>query len=172
MFLICPYCDTEIVDEDATFCSNCGKSLASEGEQQCEPFQVQEKQSDLMLVAAVLTIIAATLSAGLGYIGLYRYVSFVDYYDFSILLGFLIMAAIDFFVSAFAMAGSIFILKRKRIKFSMIGVALLLVSVVVNYMIIQYYQYGFTDIIVMSEVAILIFSILSGVIVTTKAEFD
>lgn len=134
---------------------------------------MQQKQTDLVLAAALLTIVAAALSAGLGYLGVYRYLSYVAYYDFSLLLGFLIMAVVGLTVSVFAIAGGLFMLKRKYIKFSMLGSALLLISVVINYAVLQYYEYGFADITVICEIAILIFSVLSGVLVaTSKAEFD
>jgi len=171
--LSCPNCGKEILDEDSPFCPNCGKSLASDGDSIQNAFEVQQKSTDLVLAAAILTIVASAFSAGLGYIGVYQYTSLVAYYDSSILTGFLILAAVGLTVSAFAIFGGIFMLKRKYIKVSVLGVALLLVSVVANYVTLQHYNYGFSDIIVMSEIAILILSVLSGVFVaTSKAEFD
>jgi len=56
--------------------------------------------------------------------------------------------------------------------FSMLGVILLVASVFVNYVLIQYYQYGFSDVLLFSEVSIFILSIWSGVLVfSSKAEF-
>lgn len=169
----CANCGKEIIDEDSTFCPNCGKSLASDEDEIQNVVEVQQARStDLVLAAAILTIVAAAFSAGLGYIGVYQYTSLVAYYDSSLLMGFLILAAVGLTVSAFAITGGIFMLKRKYIKISMIGVALLLVSVVTNYVTLQHYTYGFTDIIMMSEITILILSVLSGVFVaTSKAEF-
>ena len=168
----CPNCGKEILDEDATFCPKCGKSLTSEDE-------IQQKRTDLVLAAGILTIIAAAFSAGLAYIEFFQYnyavsyyTSLVPEYDSAPLLGFLILGAFGVVASAFGLAGGIFMLKRKRIKISILGVVLLLASVVVNYVVIQYYQYGFMDILLFSETAIAIFSILSGALVfTSKAEF-
>ena len=161
----CPNCGKEILDEDASFCPKCGESLAPEDE-------IQQKQTDLVLVAGMLTIISAAFSSGLGYIALYQYVSLISYYGHSLLQGFLILGVFGIVASAFGLAGGIFMLKRKVIKVSMLGVILLVVSVVVTYINIQHYQYGFTDILLFSEISILIFSILSGALIfTSKAEF-
>ena len=161
----CPNCGKEIIDEDATFCPKCGESLEPADE-------IQQKRTDLVLAAAILSIIAAAFSAGLGYIGVYQYVSLVSYYGSSILLGFLILGVLGIVASAFGLAGGMFMLKRKRIKVSMLGVILLLVSVVSNFIILQHYQYGFTEIILLSEISILMFSILSGVLIfTSRTEF-
>ena len=169
----CPNCGKEILYEDSPFCPNCGKILASDADETQNELEVQQKNTDLVLAAAILTILAAAFSAGLGYIGVYQYTSLVVYYDSSVLSGFLIFAAVGLIVSAFAIFGAIFMLKRKDIKVSMLGVILLLISVVSNYVTLQiFYDYGFTDIIVMSEIVILILSVLSGIFVfTSKAEF-
>jgi len=163
--LNCPNCGKEILDEDASFCPKCGESL--------EPIdETKQKRTDLVLAAAILSIIAATFSAGLGYISVYQYVTLVSYYGSSILLGFLILGILGIVASAFGLAGGMFMLKRKRFKVSMLGVILLLVSVVGNYITLQHYQYGFTEIILLSQISIIIFSILSGVLIfTSKTEF-
>jgi len=163
--LNCPNCGKEILDEDAIFCPKCGKSLAPEDE-------IQQKRTDLVLAAALLSIIAAAFSSGLGYIAIYQYVSLLSYYGHSLLQGFLILGVFGIVAAAFGLAGGTFMLKRKRIKVTMLGVILLLVSVFVTYIILQHYQYGFTDILLFSEISILIFSILSGALIfTSKAEF-
>jgi predicted nucleic acid-binding Zn ribbon protein len=163
--LNCPNCGKEILDEDAAFCPKCGEPLEPEDE-------MQQERTDLVLAAGILTIIAATFSSGLGYISIYQYVSLLSYYDQSLLQGFLILGVSGIMASAFGLAGGVFMLQRKRIKVSMLGVILLLVSVFVSYITIQHYQYGFTEIILFSEISIFIFSILSGVLVfTSKAEF-
>jgi len=163
--LNCPTCGKEIIDEDASFCPKCGESLELMNE-------TKQKRTDLVLVAAILSIIAAAFSAGLGYISVYQYVTLVSYYGSSILLGFLILGILGIVASAFGLAGGMFMLKRKRFKVSMLGVILLLVSVVGNYITLQHYQYGFTEIILLSQISIIIFSILSGVLIfTSKTEF-
>jgi predicted nucleic acid-binding Zn ribbon protein len=163
--LNCPNCGKEILDEDATFCPKCGEPLEPEDE-------MQQKSTDLVLAAALLSIIAAAFSSGLGYISTYQYVSLLSYYGHDLLQGFLILGVFGIVASAFGLVGGTFMLKRKRIKVSMLGVILLLVSVLVSYITIQHYQYGFTDILLFSEISIFIFSILSGVLVfSSKAEF-
>lgn len=162
--LICPNCGKEILDEDATFCPKCG-----------HPLEAQRKSSDLVLAAGILTIVAAAFSAGLGYIALYQYTSLLTYYGSTLssqFLGFLIFGIIDIIAAAFAIAGGIMMLKRKFIVISMLGVILLLVSAFVTYITIQHYNYGFTDTMLLSEIAVIIFSILSGILVlTSKKEF-
>jgi cation transport ATPase len=163
--LNCPNCGKEILDEDASFCPRCGEPLEAEDE-------IQQKQTDLVLAAAILSIIAAAFSSGLGYIAIYQYVSLLSYYGHSLLQGFLILGVFDIVAAAFALAGGIFMLKRRHIKVSILGVILIVVSVFVTYVTIQHYQYGFMDILLFSEISILIFSILSGVLVfTSKDEF-
>jgi predicted nucleic acid-binding Zn ribbon protein len=163
--LNCPNCGKEILDEDASFCPKCGEPLAPEDE-------IEQNLTDLVLAAGILTIIAAAFSSGLGYIAIYQYTSLLSYYGHSLLQGFLILGVFGIVASAFGLVGGVFMLQRKRIKVSMLGVILLLASVFVTYINIQQYQYGFTDILLFSEIAIFIFSILSGVLVfTSKTEF-
>ncbi len=83
------------------------------------------------------------------------------------------MGSFGILASAFGLAGGISMLKRKRIKLSILGLILLVVSVLVNYVFIQYYQYGFSDILLFAEISIFILSIGSGALVfTSKAEFN
>lgn len=171
----CPYCGNEIIYEDATFCPKCGKSLASEDELQQNSIQMQQKRTDLVLVAAMLTIISAVFIASIGYIGVYQYKALLDYYGSSMaseFLGFLIFGVVDILCAVFAVVGATFMLKRKRLKISILGVVLLLVSVFVNYITVIQYQYGFSDILLFSEVSVFIFSILIGTLIfASKAEF-
>jgi ABC-type branched-subunit amino acid transport system permease subunit len=164
--LICPNCGKEIADDDPVFCPKCGKSLTAEDE-------MQQRSTDLVLAAGILSLISAAFSSGLGYIAIYQYISLLSYYGNDVLQGFLIMGAFGIVASAFGLAGGIFMLKRKRIKLSMLGIILLVASVLFNYIIIQYYQYGFSDILLFAEISILILSIWSGALVfTSKAEFN
>jgi ABC-type branched-subunit amino acid transport system permease subunit len=167
--LICPNCGKEITDEDAIFCSKCGQSLTDEGEVD----KTQPKSTDLVLAAGLISLISATFSSGLGYIAVYQYMSLLSYYGNDLLQGFLLMGAFGIVASAFGLAGGILILKRRRIKISMLGIILLVVSVFVNYLIIQYYQYGFSDILLFAEISIFILSIWGGALLfTSKAEFN
>ncbi len=173
--LNCPYCGTEIVYKDATFCPKCGKSLLSEEETYQNIIQIQQKRTDLLLLTATLTIISAVFVASLGYIGIYQYQSLLDYYGSSMaseFLGFLIFGVVNILCSVFAGVGAIFMLKRKRLKISILGVVMLLVSVFVTYITLIQYQYGFTDILLFSGASVFIFSILSGILIfKSKAEF-
>ena len=166
--MICPYCGKEITDEDSVFCPKCGKSLTDEG----EVGKIQPKSTDLVLAAGIISLISATFSSGLGYIAIYQYMSLLSYYGNDLLQGFLFMGVFGMVASALGLAGGIFILKRRRIKLSMLGIILLIVSVFFNYLIIQYYQYGFSDILLFAEISIFVLSILGGALVfTAKAEF-
>jgi hypothetical protein len=165
--LKCPHCGEEI-PEDVKFCPNCGKSL-----------EVKEKGStDLVLAAAMLTIISAAFSAGLGYLAFDRYISFVFDYSFSIVLGFLTVGILSIVASAFGIIAGIFMLNKKYVNVSMLGVILLLVSAFGNYITLYYYrlqysqQYGFMEIALFCEITVLIFSILSAMFVAvSKSEF-
>lgn len=166
--LKCPHCGEEIPYEDVKFCPKCGKSLEVK----------QQKSTDLVLAAAMLTIISAAFSAGLGYLAFDRYVTFVFDYSFSIVLGFLAVGILSIVASAFAIIAGIFMLKKKYVNVSMLGVILLLISAFGNYITLHYYrlqysqQYGFMEIALFCEIAILIFSILSGIFISaSKAEF-
>jgi len=170
--LICPNCGKEIADEDADFCPKCGKSLDPQSEIQQNSIGMQQKSTDLVLAAGILTLISAAFSSGVGYIAIYQYMSLISYYGHDLLLGFLFMGIFGIVASAFGLAGGLFMLKRKRMKFSMIGVILLVATVFVTYVVVQYYQYGFSDILLFSEVSTFILSIWSGVLVfSSKTEF-
>jgi len=139
------------------------------------PLHLKKKQPELVFVAAVLTIIAAVFIASIGYLGVYQYKSLLDYYGSAMaseFRGFLIFGVVDIIGAAFALVGGMFMLKRKRLKISFLGVVSLLVSVFVTYITVIQYQYGFTDILLFSEVSVFIFSILSGIVLfTSKTEF-
>lgn len=170
----CPYCGSEIVDDDATFCPKCGKSLVSEDEMQ-NSMIIQQKRGESVLVATMLTIISAIFVASTGYIGVYQYQALLDYYGSSLaseFLGFLIFGVVDILCAVFAVVGATFMLKRKRLKISILAVVLLVVSVFVTCITVIQYQYGFTDNLLFSEVSVFLFSILSGILIfTSKAEF-
>jgi hypothetical protein len=164
--LKCPHCGEEVPYEGVSFCPKCGKSL-----------DLQQKHTDLVLVAAILTIISAAFSAGVGYLAFDRYIGFLGY-SLSGVLGFLIVGVLSAVVTVFGIVGGIFMLKKKQVNLSMLGTILLLVSAVGNYLTLQYYrrqyslQYGFMEIALFSTIFILILSILSGIFITaSKAEF-
>lgn len=175
MYLLnCPYCDNEIIEKDASFCPTYGKSLSSEETKQGS-IDVVQKPADLLLAAALLTIVSAAFMASIGYTGIYQYQALIDVYGSTLaseFFGFLIFGFIDLFCAAFAVGGGIFMLKRKQLKISILGVVFLLASVFVTYITIIQYQYSFVDILLFSEVSVFILSIVSGALIfSSKAEF-
>lgn len=160
----CPNCGKEILDEDATFCPKCGSSLEIQSK--------ESKGSDLVLAAAILTIVAAAFSAGLGYGAIDQYTSVVSYYS-SLgstvppeYLGYLTVGILTIVAGAVAIAGAILMLKRKLIIISILGAIIPLVTVFAPYIVIEAYQYGIV------EISIIIFTILSGIfVVTSRKEF-
>ena len=166
--LKCPHCGEEVPYENVKFCPNCGKSLVVK----------QKIRTDLVLAAAMLTIISAAFSAGLGYLAFDRYVAYAfgaESYTFAALAGFLVVGIFSIIGTVFGIIAGLFMLQRKNVNFSMLGVILLLVSAFADYIILYLYgyiQYGFSEIALFCEIVILIFSILSGMLLTkSKAEF-
>ena len=161
----CPHCGSELVYEDATFCPKCGESLtAEEDETQHEVIETQQKQTDLLLAAVILTMISGTFVASLGYLGVYQYFALIDYYGSSVasdVIGFLLFGIDGLIAAAFALAGTFLMLKRKWFIFSMLGTIFPLVSVFVTFICVQQYDYGFTDILIFAEVAAAMFAAMS-----------
>lgn len=168
----CPYCGNEIEDEDATFCPKCGESLTTkEDETEQETIEAPQKRNELVLAAAILTMISATFVASMGYLGVYQYFATIDYYlttyGYSVaseVLGFLIFGVDGIIAAAFALAAATFMLKRKWFIFSMLGTAFPLVSVIVTLVCVLHYNYGFTDILIFTQVASAMFSVMSTVL--------
>jgi hypothetical protein len=110
-----------------------------------------------------------------GFIGIYQYLAWVDYYQSAITpqyLGFLIFGISDIVFALIAIMGGVFMLKRKGFRVSILSIISLLVSVIGTYVIIAQYQYGFTEILVLSEVSVFVLSILSGALIfSSKSEF-
>ncbi len=157
----CPKCGKEILHENATYCPSCGASL-----------EVKQKRSDYVLVAAILTIVAAAFSASVAYNAFYQYLQLTDYYGpQSEFLGFLIFGIPNVIAAAIAIVGAIFMLKRKFTVLSMLGAIIPLVSTVVTYMTIYFYMPAgaqaalFTETFFLSELSIIIFAILSTIMV-------
>jgi len=167
--LKCPHCGEEVPYENVKFCPNCGKSLVVK----------QKIRTDLVLVAAMLTIISAAFSAGLGCLGFERYLFWSPYTEYaSQTPGFVVVGLLSIVVAVFGIVAGMFMLKRKNVNFSMLGIILLLISAFGNYITLYYYrfqysqQYVFMEIALFCEITIIIFSILSGIFLTkTKAEF-
>ena len=176
--LNCPYCDTEIVNEDAIVCPKCGESLASEGELVPNSPDAPETRTDLLLVAGILTIIAAAFTSSMGYLAIDQYnvalsdLSFYAGATASDFLGFLILGILRIIASAVALIGSIFILLKKRFKISILGAVFPIVSVLGTYIIIQQYKYAYITILVFSDLPALILAIFGMILVLrSKVEF-
>jgi hypothetical protein len=158
--------------EDATFCDKCEKSLVlKETESQQDVIKTPQRQNDLLFSASILTIIAATFVASLGYLGVYQHFAAIDYYinyyglsssaASELALGFLILGIISLIAGAFALVGAFFMLKRKLFILSMLGTVFPLTSVFITLIIVQQYGYGFTDILIFAEIAAAIFSFIT-----------
>jgi len=174
--LNCPYCDSEIVNEDAPFCPKCGRSLTPEDEIEEDSVEMPEKRTDLVLAAAILSMVSAAFVAGLGFIGVYQYNTLLSLYDASLasmFLGFLIFGVVGVVAAAFGLVGGVFMLKRKRFIISMLGAILPLISVVVTFISIQHYGYTFTDLVLFTEIATAVLSSMSIILnFTSKSEYD
>jgi hypothetical protein len=173
--LNCPYCNAEIVNENTIVCPKCGKSLEAEDEIPKELIEKTQKQTDLVLASAIFTVISAVIVTSMGFIGVYQYFAWFDYYRATIpsqYLGFLIFGISDIIFAFVAVIGGVFMLKRKRFTISILSIFFLLASVITTYSIVTQYQYGFTEIVVFSEVSVFILSILSGALIfSSKTEF-
>ncbi|MCW4034977.1 MAG: zinc ribbon domain-containing protein, partial [Candidatus Bathyarchaeota archaeon] len=130
----CPNCDKEIVDENAEVCPNCGEPLTpeEENEEELQVTDIQPKRGDTTVAVSVFTIIAAVIIASLGFIGIYQYPTLIDYYGPSYasnFTGFLIFGAIDTICGLVAIVGGIFMLKKRHLKFSLLGAVFVLAAV-------------------------------------------
>ena len=167
----CAECGKEIVDETSSFCAYCGNS-----------FDVKKNKLELLGSAAILLVIAATFAATLGVIGLLNYQAYVAAapltyaqnvnYFMSIgvfseaeylatFLGFLIFGIINIVAFIPGLIGGFFALFKKRYRFSLISSIIVLCSSLTTFIIIWYYGYGYADIVLMSEIPMLVFSFLS-----------
>jgi Zn finger protein HypA/HybF involved in hydrogenase expression len=163
--LKCPHCGEEVPYENVKFCPNCGKSLVVK----------QKAKTDLVLVAAMLTIISATFSAGLGCVGFQSYLFLSNSELASLTPISLLVGLLSILGAVFGIIAGLFMLQRKNVNFAMLGVILLLVSAFGDFITLWYsgyIQYGFMEIALFCEITIIIFSILSAMFLTkTKAEF-
>jgi hypothetical protein len=171
--LNCPYCDSELESEDSTFCPKCEESF--EEDENISKI-ICDKQTDLLLVAGLLSIISAVFIASLGYIGIYQYLYLVDNFGSAIaseVQGFLIFGIIGVLCSIFSLIGSVFILKRKNLIISSFGFIFPIISVIATYITIDRFQYGFTEnVTIFSGISVLILSLYAGsLILSNRNEF-
>ncbi|MCW3997498.1 MAG: zinc ribbon domain-containing protein [Candidatus Bathyarchaeota archaeon] len=163
----CAECGKEIIDEDSSFCAYCGN-----------PFDSKKNKTELLGEGAILLIIAATFTLTIGIIGLMNYQATVAYIasvggDIAPYLGFLLFGFIDIIMFIPGLLGGLSALFKRRFKFSFIAAILVLCSSLATFIIIQYYAYGYADIVLFSEIPILVFSILSIFLINkSKTEFN
>ena len=167
MLLNCAKCGKEVLDKESSFCAYCGI-----------PFDSKLKSSNLATGAGILAIIAATFSGALGtivFVNYYQsYIAYLTYYgsDTSGSIGFLLLGGFALISSIFGVAGGMLALTRKRFKFSVLGILLMLASALFTFIAVWRYQYGFTDVILLSGISIGVFSLASAVFVAkSKTEF-
>jgi glucan phosphoethanolaminetransferase (alkaline phosphatase superfamily) len=164
--LNCAKCGKEIQDKKSSFCAYCGV-----------PFDTKPQNTALTTVAGTLAIIAAAFSAALGTIGIVYYQSYIAYYtslgyDTSGAIGFLLFAIFAYVASAFGFAAATLTLARKRFKIAVAGTTLMLASTIFTFIASWYYQYGYTEGILLAGISIGAFSIASTVfIINSKTEF-
>jgi hypothetical protein len=164
--LNCAECGKEINDENSSFCAYCGAS-----------FDSKKKNPGLLVGSAILLILAATFTAGIGVIGIINYQATAAYIievggDISIYFGFLLFGIIDLIAFVPGLLGGTSTLFKKSYKLSLITAIIVFCSSIANFIIIEYYAYGYADIVLFSEIPILIFSILSIFLITkSKEEF-
>jgi len=173
----CAECGKEIIDETSSFCAYCGN-----------PFDVKKNKPELLGSAAILLLIAATFAVTLGVIGLLNYQANIaayaanaEYYlsigvgeaeYMATFLGFLLFGIINIVAFIPGMIGGLFAVFKKRFRFSLISAIIVLCSSLVTFIIIWYYGYGYADIVLMSEIPMVVFSLLSiFFIVKSKKEF-
>jgi len=156
----CAKCGKEILDEESSFCAYCGVT-----------FDSKPQSTGLATGAGLLAIIAAAFSVAVGAIGVVNYLSYIDYYsaygyEASTFIGFLYFGVFAFIASAFGFAGSALALTRKRVKISVLGTIVMFASVVFTFIVVWYYDYGFSEGILLSGISIAAFSIASAIFVT------
>lgn len=165
--LNCVKCGKEIVDENSSFCAYCGN-----------PFDSKKDKTELLVGAAILLIIAATFTAVIGVIGLVNYQATMAYInqvggDASIYLGFLIFGIINLIAFIPGLMGGLFVLFKKRQKFSLISAIIVLSSALATILVIEYYAYGYADSVLFSQISIIVFSFLSIFLIKkSKTEFN
>jgi glucan phosphoethanolaminetransferase (alkaline phosphatase superfamily) len=163
--LKCTNCGKEIQDEKSSFCAYCGTPLNS------------KPKKELTTPAGILALIAASFSAAIGTIGVVSYQAYSNYYasygyDTSGAIGFIYLGAFAFIAAAFGFAAGILTLTRKRFKIAITGTILVIASTIFTLIATWYYNYGYTEGILLATVSTGALSIMSTIfIITSKTEF-
>ena len=161
MFLHCPNCGKEILDENAVFCPYCGKPLAVPAHQ-----AKAIRSTSLPTAAGVVIIMAATISALYGLLGTLNIVLELGRIGSNINLSFEILFEGFFGVLAFAfgLTGAIFAFGRRHFALSMFGTGLVLFYGLGMMASVWIYRYGLLSIFVIIVVLPMIFLSLLGVV--------
>ena len=163
----CAKCGKEILIEESSFCAYCGNA-----------FESKPNNSNLLVGSGILAIIAGAFSAAIGTIGIYTYLSAVAYFsaqggDTQVYTGFLFLGIFAAVAAALCLSGGMLALSKKHFKISVLGPVLALASSIFTLAIVQLFGYGYTDVIILIEISVMIFSIISTTLLTkTRTEFN
>jgi DNA-directed RNA polymerase subunit RPC12/RpoP len=164
--LSCANCGKEILDKESDFCAYCGVR-----------FDSKPKSPDLTTGAGILAIMAATFSIIVGVFGIRYYQLYVSYFasygaDSSGSIGFLLFLSFAFVSSGFGFAGGMLALAKKRFHLSVFGIVLMLCSALFTFVALWLYEYGYPDIILLSGISVITFSVASALFVgRSKSKF-
>jgi hypothetical protein len=165
--MTCAKCGKAILDKESTFCAYCGVS-----------FDSKPASSGLTTVAGILALVAAVFSVTVGVIGINYYQSYVAYYatysmDTSGSVGFLLFAGFAIVSSAVGFAGGMLALAKKRFKFSVAGMLVMLASAVFTFVALWQFEYGLLESLLLPGISIGLFSIASVVfVVRSRTDFS
>lgn len=173
----CSKCGKEIIDEKSSYCAYCGN-----------PFDSTEKKVKLSNNSAIFLIFSSVFSLVLGVIGLLNYLAApanyaanAQYYasigvteaDFlANYFGFLLFGILNVAVFVPGFIGGTSTLFKKNYKLSLISAIIVFGISIASLIVIWFYGYGYSDIVLFSEIPILIFSVLSiFLMIKSKQEF-
>jgi hypothetical protein len=165
------------MDETSNYCAYCGN-----------PFDSKEQKVNLSNSSATFLILSSVFTLVFGIIGLLNYqagpasyAANAQYYssigvteaDFlASYLGFLFFGILN--VAAFVpgFIGGTSTLFKKSYRLSLITAIIVFCASIASFIIIWYYGYGYSDIVLFSEIPIIVFSILSiFLILKSKQDF-
>jgi hypothetical protein len=165
--MTCAQCGKPILDKESSFCAYCGVS-----------FDLEQISSGLTNEAAILAIVAAVFSIAAGVSGLNYYQSYITYYtaygmDASGSFGFLLFSSFAFIAAAIGFTSGILALVKKRLKVIVSGILIMFASPVFTFVALWHFDYGFLDSLLLPEISIIAFSIISIVfIIKSRANFS
>ena len=173
----CSNCGKEIIDENSSYCAYCGN-----------PFDSTKQIVKLSNSSATFLIFSSVFTLVLGVIGILNYqaapanyAANAQYYasiglteaDFlANYLGFLFFGILNVAVFVPGFIGGLSTLFKKNYKLSLISSIIVFCASIASLIIIWFYEYGYSDIVLFSEIPIFVFSILSTyLVIKSKREF-